>query len=525
MRLLSDEELAGLAPAEFEGFSGPLPTRVVASEEFLPPPQTPAQREVEARMRRLGDELAARRGVTRRQFFRTASGMAAAFLAMNEVYGPLFGVTQAEAATPELADERAKALADQFIFDGHTHFLRDDTRIETFVRMREAVGKAGWNPDLAGRPQTIEDLKFDNYVKEIFFDSDTKIALISSAPSEVPQDWFLTNPMTAAARSRINEMAGGQRLFSHAIFTPGQPGWLDEIDRAIAEDKPDSFKGYTIGDNTHKDMSRHPWRLDDEKLVYPAYEKFAAAGLKNVCIHKGLFPPSVQKQFPHLRPYVDVSDVARAAKDWPQLNFLIYHSGYRYPGGGTPEEALAAFEATGRVEWVTDLAEIPEEHGVTNVYGDLGQVFALTTVSQPRLAAVVVGQLVAGLGHEHVLWGSDAVWTGAPQWQIEGLRRLEIPDDLQASFGWRPLGRADGPVKNAIFGENSARLYGFEITKFAGRPDRLSRLKAEYLAAGGGPSHLRYGYVTSEDRGAGIEGRGTAARHSGRPQGHDGQAS
>ena len=51
--------------------------------------------------------------------------------------------------------------------------------------MREAVGKAGWNPGLAGKPQTIEDLKFDNYFKEIFLDSDTKVALISSAPSEV----------------------------------------------------------------------------------------------------------------------------------------------------------------------------------------------------------------------------------------------------------------------------------------------------------------------------------------------------
>jgi predicted TIM-barrel fold metal-dependent hydrolase len=496
MRLLSDEERAVLVPAEFDRFDSPIPTRIVASEEFFPLAQTPAQREVEARLSRLADTLAPRQGVSRRRFLRSAAGMAAAFLAMNEVYGPLFGVSRAEAADPGLADERARTLADQFIFDGHTHFLREDTRIETFVRMREAVGKAGWNPALIDKPQTLEDLKFENYVKEVFLDSDTKVALISSAPSEVPQDWFLTNPMTVAARARINEQAGGRRMFAHAIFTPGQPGWLDEIDRAIEQDQPDSFKGYTIGDNTHKDLSRHPWRIDDEKRVYPAYEKFAAAGLKNVCIHKGLFPPSVERQFPHLRPYVDVSDVARAAKDWPQLNFIIYHSGYRFPGGGTPEEALAAFEATGRVEWVTDLAEIPQKHGVTNVYGDLGQVFALTAVSQPRLAAVIVGQLVAGLGHEHVVWGSDAVWTGAPQWQIEGLRRLEIPDDLQASFGFKPLGPADGPVKNAIFGENSARLYGFEITRFAQRPDRLSALKADYLAAGGERSNLRYGYVS-----------------------------
>ena len=37
--------------------------------------------------------------------------------------------------------------------DMHTHFLRDDTRLEGFVRSREAVGKSGWNPALAGKPR------------------------------------------------------------------------------------------------------------------------------------------------------------------------------------------------------------------------------------------------------------------------------------------------------------------------------------------------------------------------------------
>jgi predicted TIM-barrel fold metal-dependent hydrolase len=422
--------------------------------------------------------------------------MAAAFAAMNEVYGPLFEVHAAEASSPEAADERAQALSGQFIFDGHTHFLRDDTRLEGFVRMREAVGKAGWNPELVGKPQSLDELKFDNYLKEIFLDSDTKIAIISSAPSDVPADWFLTNPMTAQARARVNELFGSRRMLSHAIFTPGQPGWLDEVDRAIAEDRPDAFKGYTIGDNTHKELSRFPWRLDDEKLMYPFYERAVRAGIVNICVHKGLFPPSVAAQYPRLRDYCDVRDVGRAAKDWPQLNFIIYHSAYRFPGGGTPEEALRQFESTGRIEWVSDLAEIPQRYGVHNVYGDLGQVFATTTVSQPKLCAAIMGILTTGLGVQRVVWGSDAVWTGAPQWQIEGLRRLEIPDDMQRKFGFAPLGPAQGPVKSAVFGENSARLYKLVPRAYAQARDRLEPLKAQYRAAGGLPSNLRYGYVT-----------------------------
>ena len=495
MGFLSSEELERLLPSETAAFPGPIPTQVVSSDEYYPTPQTPRQRAVEARVKALGGALARKQGLSRRRFFTTAAGMAAAFVAMNEVYGTFFDVSRAEAQDKDAANERAKALAGQFIMDTHTHFLRDDTRILTFVRQREAVGKSGWNPGLVDRPQTIEDLKFNNYFKEIFLDSDTKVALISSAPSEVPQDWFITNDMAVDARRKVNERLGGRRLLAHAIFTPGYPGWLDEVDRAIRDLKPDSFKGYTIGDNTNKELSVHPWRMDDEKLVYPFYEKLVKAGLTNVCVHKGLFPPSVAQRFPALLPYCDVRDVGKAAKDWPQLNFIIYHSAYRLHPGGSAQQALADFEQTGRVEWVTDLAEIPAKHGVKNVYGDLGQLFAHTTVSQPRLAAALMGTLVKGLGADHVIWGTDSIWTGAPQWQIEALRRLEIPEDMQKTYGYAPLGAADGPVKTAIFGENVARLYRYNRRAELPAPDRLLSMKEEYTRRGGQRSNLRYGYV------------------------------
>ena len=141
--------------------------------------------------------------------------------------------------------------------DMHTHFLRDDTRIQTFVRAARGggQGRAGTRRWSASR-RRIEDLKFNNYFKEIFLDSDTKVALISQrALRQCPQDWFLTNEMTIAARERVNKEAGSKRMFAHAIFTPGQPGWLEHLEHALAM-KPDSIKGYTIGDNTNKDMSQ-----------------------------------------------------------------------------------------------------------------------------------------------------------------------------------------------------------------------------------------------------------------------------
>ena len=70
---------------------------------------------------------------------------------------------------------------------------------------------------------------------------------------------------------------------------------------------------------------------------------------------------------------------------------------------------MAEFDTTGRSSWVSDLADIPAQYGVTNVYADLGQLFAHSTVSQPRLCAALMGVLVKGMGADHVI-----CWCGRP---------------------------------------------------------------------------------------------------------------
>ena len=495
MKFLDDGMISGLLPAETASFPSPVPTQIVSSDEYLPLPQTEQQKEVEARLIEMSDRLANRQGLSRRRFFQTAAGMAASFVAMNEVFGRYFIASEAEAATPELADQLAAANTGQFIFDGHTHFLRDDTRLAGFVKGREAVGQWGWNKELSGKEQTLDDLKFSNYVKEIYMDSDTKITILTNSPSVEAQDWFIPQEQVFKTRADVNAKAGTRRMLAHFTITPGWDGWLEQVDEAIEKSKPNSWKGYSVGDNTHKELDGHPWRADDEKLMYPFYARIAKAGIKNVCIHKGLFAPAVAEKFPRLLPYADVSDIGKAAKDWPQLNFLVYHSGYRWVGAN-PADAMAEFDQTGRSSWTSDLSEIPEKYGVTNVYGDLGQIFAWTAVAQPRLAAALMGTLVKGLGSDRIVWGTDAVWTGAPQWQIEGLRRLEIPEDMQKKYGFKPLGPSNGPIKTAIFGDNSARLYELD-RKHAelANNDRFAAMKTDYLANGGGRSNLRYGYV------------------------------
>jgi predicted TIM-barrel fold metal-dependent hydrolase len=492
---LSERELARLRPAETAAFASPVPTQMISNGEFNPLPQTRQQRQVEARLTELADASARKLGMDRRGFLRSACGLATAFVAMNEVYGPLFTVDRAEAAQPEAAKARASSLSKQFVFDDQVHFVRDDYKWDGIVDLAKYAA-AHWNPALRNDAigMVVDRYKFENFLKEVFLDSDTRVALLSGAPFDNPQYWFLSNDQIKQAADTINSIAGRQRLLFHSLFTPKQPGWLDEVDRCIATVQPTSWKGYTIGDPLAPQTTKYPWRLDDEALMGPFYDKIAKAGITTVCIHKDILTADYATSIPGgAWRYANVDDLGAAAKQWPQIDFVIYHSALR-AFLEDPQVELAKFEQPGRIEWVSDLAEIPGKVGVRNVYCDIVTAFVVSAVSNARFCAAMMGTLVKGLGHDHIFWGTDAVWYGSPQWQIEALRRLEIPEDMQKRFGFVPLGPADGPMKSDILGYNAARHYRLDLAADFDR-DGLGRIKAAYLDAGEVRTNLAYGFV------------------------------
>src|SRR5438093_1887688 len=165
------------------------------------------------------------------------------------------------------------------------------------------------------------------------------------------------------ARDSINKIADSRRLLGHAVFTPKRQGWMNEVDRAISTLKPDSWKGHTIGGLIFPSKMGSDWRVDDQKLMCPFYEKIVKAGITTVCIHKGLLPIDYEKSWHGVWEYNTVWDVGQAAKDWPQVNFVIYHAALR-SFLETPDAALAEFEQTGRIKWATDLAEIPAKYEI-----------------------------------------------------------------------------------------------------------------------------------------------------------------
>lgn len=479
--LLTNTRPEDLLAERDDAFDGsPIPKKVLSNGEFDAPDQTERQ----ARVQALIGEAAARygrpHGMDRRRFCKTLMGLSAAFLAMNEVFGPSFLVDEAHAADPEAAEEWAARFADQFIFDDQVHFVHPGYTRKGLLELRRYTKKHN-NPAIRDEDTDLGKLQFQNFCKEIFLDSDTTVALLSGAPAEDKQDWFLPNELKDSATEVVNTLAGGRRMMYQAVFNPGMPGWEEELDRAIAL-QPSGFKGYTVGDP--QAITTYAYRLDDEKLVYPAYEKMLKAGITTVCIHKGLMPENYRETYPNWE-YATVDDLPKAASDWPDLTFIIYHSAIR-PGARVPDEFAEEAMRTGYIKWVSDLAAIPEKHGVTNVAGDLGTVFAGSAVMHPQLAAMIIATLVKGLGEDNVYWGTDSIWHGSPHWQIEAFRRLELSDELAEKHDLPKLGDPRSTVREKIIGLNGARHYGLDpkaALEMASQ-DGLAALRREYIASG-----------------------------------------
>ena len=496
---LSDDEMKQVEPAETAAFRSPVPTQIVSNGEYNPAPQTDQQRQVEGLIKEMAEVEAKRHNIDRRQFLASSAGMATAFLAMNKVFGPIFDVKEAEAGDMEMSAYRAAQLSGQFIFDDQTHFVRDDFNKEGLLGLSKWAVGTKVNPKINDVPMTLGRYKMENYLKEVFLDSDTKVSLLSGAPFDDPAWWLISNDAIQNACRAVNKLAGATRMLGHTVITPKYPNWMDEVDRGIEQLKPVSWKSYTIGDPFGP--SKYAWRLDDEKLMYPFYEKAIKSGINTICIHKGLMPRDYEKAFAGTWQNATVDDVGKAAKDNPGMNFVIYHSALRPWLADAPDREMAEFDKSGYIQWSTDLARIPEKFGVNNVYADIGSSFASTAVTNPRFCAAFIGQLVNVMGPERVVWGTDSVWYGSPQWQIEAMRRLEIPEDMMKSKGWKiPLGGPNSEVKQKIFGLNSTHLYNLDLKLSQGpafTADKLTAIKEEYLRLGGdtGRSNLAYGYV------------------------------
>jgi len=459
------------------GLASPLPTQIIGNEEFAPLPQTPDQKRVETRLFELADQNAKTLGLSRRDFLRTTGGMATAFLAFNDVFGPTFNVSAAEIL--ETAAYKEKWPKTEFIFDAQNHHVKDS--IAGPLAFRKLTGKFGLNPELIGVTPQRGDLHRANFLKEIFFDSDTVMGLISGAATGNPERYSITIEDMITTRDSINDAAGSQRMLSHGIVDPTRPGALDEATRQVEDLGIDGFKLYTGNPSG-------PWMFDDQDIAYPMLEHIRSLGRINISTHKGLALPG------RLEPWFMPRDIPIVAKDFRDMNFIIYHSGMQHMMAQMPE-SFVGVDADGYIPWTTDLCRARDaDPGMRNVYMELGGVFGFTVITHPDICGHLLGQIIKSFGSDHVIWGTDCIWWGSPQWQIEAMRRFQIPEHLQDEFGYAPITDAD---RRLIFGENLARLYGIDLeAKRSEIPgDAISRMKTAYTEQGPEPSNTAYGWV------------------------------
>jgi predicted TIM-barrel fold metal-dependent hydrolase len=470
----------------------PIPTRIASNEEFIPPPPSPEQREFEARLRDLSERAARRQGLSRRDFLRTGSGMAAALLALNQVFGPCYEVAAEEAEDPKAFEERWPK--DQFIFDVQTHHVDvsrkwyedtpDGKKALTFFRLlRPFAGSAEESLDLLNRA---------HYVKEVFGDSDTLMGIISGVPSRNWDKNPLPPDQMVATRKYVNDIAGSQRLLSHGLLRPNLGAKeMDEMERQVKELKIDAWKMYTGAE-----LGEKAWFMDDEKVAYPFWEKSRKLGIKNLCVHKGLPLGAFNEKActPH--------DLEKAAKDWPDLNFIVYHSGFRgfgFIGQGTGDKVKdRATDDPQEIPWVSDIVRILKRNPkIKNIYFELGSTFQMTSARDPEMCMHMLGQMLQVAGADHILWGTDSIWGGSPQSQIVRLRKLKMKPELRDRYGYPEL---TDEIKKQIFGLNAARLFGVDVEtkRRAIKADRLSLLREQYRQDPA-PSNTQYGWVWLED--------------------------
>jgi uncharacterized protein len=464
----------------------PLPTRLVSNEEFAPIPQTPDQRRVEARILAEADRLAPRLGLSRRELLSRSGGMAASLLAMNAVFGHFFDVLPVEVADAAAFQERSGPPF--FIFDVQLHYVSagyDPSNAEGSRKgavSKQALlglrrGSRRLNPKLESDRETMADLSWENFVKEVFLDSETSIGLISTPPGPYPQEAVVPPKEMTHIRDEINRITQSRRMLAHGLVSPqlGQAD-LDFMDQQAATLKVDAWKAYTGA--AAKGFDRG-WFLDDEKIAYPMLEKARKTGVRRFCVHKGL-PLGPVADYNHPR------DLIKAAKDFPDIDFLVYHAGL---------QSVSAPKPTGEIPWTTEFCQMVKQAKLKNIYMELGSTFGQLVTTNPTACAHLLGQIVDAFGVDHVLWGTDSIWYGTPQWQIEAFRRFEMPAALVEKHGYAPLTRGE---KEQIFGLNAARVFGIDVTAKRNEipKDYMSRMKMAYLDDGAAPSHRWYGWVT-----------------------------
>ena len=461
-----------------------------STDEYTPLPYHPLNLPVVAKVRAEGPKQAARLRMSLADYWSSRQGTAAALRALDEAWGGGFYNVPLEAALDRQAADAALG-SDQLVIDVQTHYVATRAvsaeMANIFLSLGEAVaGDLFKGLDKLARNQAQALYSLAEYLRCVFLESETAVAVLSSAPASAGKERMniLSNAEMIGTRELTERLGGNGRLINHAVVAPNLPGEMAMMDRWSAWCKPAGWKVYTMfgaqADGLMK-WDAPPWMLDDEESGQPFLRRAMETGVRIVCAHKGLtFARDTGWDGPS-----SPKDIGPAAKAFPDIDFLIYHSGYETRQGDQEEGPYAeevAHSGTNRL--IKSLKNAGIGPG-GNVYAELGTTWYLI-MAHPREAAHVLGKLLSTLGEDNILWGTDSIWYGSPQPLIDAFRAFQIPEEYSARYGYPQL---TPTAKEKILGLNAARLYGMDPAQVraAARSDDLAWVKAaleEYSAKG-----------------------------------------
>ena len=481
----------------------PLPLQRRSTEEYTPLPYSSFLRKVVARVRAESPERARRLSMSLPDYWSGRQGTAAALRAISEEAGGGFYNIPEEAALDLAAADEALG-GDQLVVDLQGHYIAE-----------RPPGIAGWDfdillgiSDIVGadqfkdlgklvRNQHKAGITLAEFLRLMYLESDTGVVVLTSAPGPEGLDSsrMLTNPQLIGTREMIDRLAGTGRLINHCVVHPNIAGDIDKMDLWKDWCRPAGWKVYTqygsAGEGPmHWDSPT--WFLDDEASGIPFLDRVRTSGSPVVCAHKGLSGGSD----PGWNGPASPRDIGPVAAAYPDITFIVYHSGYE-PREGDPQleystQLKSSMEGpyseevahTGTNRLIKSLKDAKIGPG-GNVYCELGTTWYLI-MAHPTEAAHVIGKLLSAVGEDNIVWGTDCIFYGSPQPLIDAFRAFQIPEEYCQRYGYPQL---TPTAKEKILGLNAARIYNMDTAKVkaATRTDDVAWVKAaleEYKAKG-----------------------------------------
>jgi predicted TIM-barrel fold metal-dependent hydrolase len=436
----------------------PVHLGLASSDEYEPVPLSPVVREATRRAWRAIDANARRTGMSRRSFLRSLCGAATVLLALDGCArdsdrsagrspGGTFTVPPESGVDRDAAE--AAIGGDGFVMDVQNHLLEYDLSAPAAGNFGAGFPQAG-----CGEADARACFAVDRFLELVFAESDTSVAVLSAIPAPSSRSGPLSIDVMERARDVAERVCGTGRLLIQGQAVPNQ-GSLDalyaDMDDLAGNHRIAAWKVYTHAPGPG-------WRLDRGAGV-AFVERAVALDVPIISVHKGFSGGS---------EFASPADVGPAAKANPGARFVVYHSGYE--GGVTEGPYTGATAGVGINRLITSMRAAGVGPGA-NVYAELGSTW-FNVMRDPTQAAHVLGKLLRYVGEDNVVWGTDSIWYGSPQGQIQALRSFSISTELQERFGYPALTDA---VKAKILGRNAAALYGVD-------PDGAARCQVDRAA-------------------------------------------